>query len=161
MSNEPQAPSVGEADARAGWILPALAGVLAFYVLWMGETLAWNHQAGHYWYFLAPWWTPTSLKFLAIAALAAAGFRFLGARFRGGAAWTLAAVLLGGSSGVLARRGASWAASAVGFDHPSFMFRLKEFGDLFPFALGATVRGGMRAPSISWASPAARTGSAC
>ena len=137
MSNEPQAPSVGEADARAGWILPALAGVLALYVLWMGETLAWNHQEGHYWYFLAPWWTPTSLKFLAIAALAAAGFRFLGARFRGGAAWMLAAVLLGGQL---------WCARAAwrvvggqvpwGFDHPSFMFRLKEFGDLFPFALG-------------------------
>ena len=128
---------VGAAPERRWWLLPALAAVLAAYVLWMGETLAWNHQHGPYWYFLGPWWTPTSLRYLAMAAALAAGFFFAGARLRRGMPWALAAVLLGGQI---------WSALAAwrivggqvpwGFDHPSFMFRLKEFGDLFPFALG-------------------------
>ena len=120
------------------WLLPVLAGVLAAYVLWMGETLAWNHQRGAYWYFLAPWWTPTSLKFLAIAAGAAAACHFAGdARRRRWLPWFLGALLLGGQ---LANARAAWGVVGGqvpwGYDHPSFMFRLKEFGALFPFALG-------------------------
>lgn len=120
------------------WLLPALAAVLAAYVLWMGETLAWGHQRGAYWYFLAPWWTPTSLKFLAIAAGTAAVCFFAGdARRRRWWPWVLGALLLGGQ---LASARAAWGVVGGqvpwGFDHPSFMFRLKEFGALFPFALG-------------------------
>ena len=74
MSNE------GQPKAAAGrwWALPALAGILAIYVLWMGESLAWHDQHGVYWFFLAPWRTPTSLKFLALAAGIAAVCRFAG-----------------------------------------------------------------------------------
>jgi len=120
------------------WLLPALAAVLAAYVLWMGETLAWGHQRGAYWYFLAPWWTPTSLKFLAIAAGTAAAAYFAGdARRQRALPWALGALLLGGQ---LASARAAWTIVGGqipwGFDHPSFMYRLKEFGDLFPFALG-------------------------
>ena len=115
-----------------------MAGILAVYVLWMGESLAWHHQAGHYWYFLAPWFTPTSLKFLVLAALAAAACRFgASARGRRWMPWALLVLLLGGQI---------WCARTAwrivggqvpwGFDHPSFMYRMKEFGDLFPFALG-------------------------
>ena len=134
MSNE------GQPKAAAGrwWALPALAGILAVYVLWMGESLAWHDQHGVYWFFLAPWRTPTSLKFLALAAGIAAVCRFAGdERCRRWLPAALLALLLGGQF---------WCARAAwgvvggqvpwGFDHPSFMFRLKEFGALFPFALG-------------------------
>ena len=120
------------------WILPALAGILAVYVLWMGESLAWRHQRGAYCFFLAPWWTPTSLKFLALAAGTALAAFFAGDDLRRrGWPWALGALLLVGQ---LACVRAAWSVVGGqvpwGFDHPSFMFRLKEFGALFPFALG-------------------------
>lgn len=134
MSNDRQP----KATADRWWMLPALAGILAVYVLWMGETLAWHHQHGPYCFFLAPWWTPTSLKFLAIAAGTAVAVRFAGAeRTPRMWPWALGALLL---IGQLACARAAWGIVGGqvpwGFDHPSFMFRLKEFGALFPFALG-------------------------
>ena len=124
-------------DASRWWILPLLAAGLAVYVLWMGQSLAGSQQRAHYWFFLAPWWPSTSLKFAAISAALAAAFFFAGARRRRWMPHLLAAVLLGGQ--ILAAR-AAWGvvggAVPWGFDHPSFLFRLKEFGDLFPFALG-------------------------
>ena len=93
MSNDRQP----NETAGRWWVLPALAAIMALYVLWMGETLAWHHQHGAYWFFLAPWWTPTSLKFLAIAAAAAVAARFAGdARGRRGWPWVLGGLLLGG-----------------------------------------------------------------
>lgn len=136
MGEHPEEPGVAD-DTQHGWLLPLLAAVLAVYVLGMGESLAWNHQHGHTWYFFAPWWTSTSLKFLALSAALAAAFHFGGARLRRWLPAILALVLLGGQI-----RAAQLAWGVVGgtvpwgFDHPSFMFRLKEFGDLFPFALG-------------------------
>ena len=134
MSNDRQP----NETAGRWWVLPALATIMALYVLWMGETLAWHHQHGAYWFFLAPWWTPTSLKFLAIAAAAAVAARFAGdARGRRGWPWVLGGLLLGGQL-VCARAAWGIVGGQVpwGFDHPSFMFRLKEFGALFPAALG-------------------------
>ena len=134
MSNDRQP---REAPGRWG-LLPALAGILAVYVLWMGETLAWHQQHGAYWFFLAPWWTATSLKFLALAAGVAVVCRCAGdERCRRGWPWALGALLL---IGQLACARAAWSVVGGqvpwGFDHPSFMFRLKEFGALFPSALG-------------------------
>lgn len=123
--------------AWRGWGLPLLALLLLVYVLWMGQGLARHNQFGHYWFFLAPWWTNTSLKFVALTATLAVVFHRGGARLRRYFPWGLGALLLGSQLvfahaawGVL-RGNVPW-----GFDHPSFMFRLKEFGDLFPFALG-------------------------
>jgi hypothetical protein len=119
------------------WVLPLLAVALALYVLWMGQGLAFHNQHGTYWFFLAPWWTNTSVKFIAMSAVLAAVIFWGGARLRLWMPWVLAALLLGGQ--LLCAR-AAWGVLRGtvpwGFDHPSFMFRLKEFGDLFPFALG-------------------------
>ena len=137
MSHEEQPKAAASSPDPRWWLLPALAGILAIYVLWMGETIAWNDQRGHHWYFLAPWWTSTSLKFLALSAGLAAVFHFGGARGRRGLPVALAAVLLGGQ--IWCAR-AAWnivgGATPYGIDHPSFLLRLKEFGDVFPGALG-------------------------
>ncbi len=137
MSKDGKSGDAAGAAVPRWWLLPLLAALLAAYVLWMGEGLAWSHQKNHYWFFLAPWWTVTSLKYLAISAGLAAAFFFARERLRRWMPLALAAVLLGGQ--ILAAR-AAWGelsgAIPWGFDHPSFMFRLKEFGDLFPFALG-------------------------
>ena len=134
---QPHKADLGIAEMRPWWLLPLLVAVLAGYILWMGETLAWNHQRGHYWFFLAPWWTTTSLKFLAISGVLGTLFHLAGDRIRRWLPRGLAGLLLGGQCW-LAR--AAWRTLGGnvpwGFDHPSFMFRLKEFGDLFPFALG-------------------------
>ena len=119
------------------WLLPLLAAILVVYLLWMGETLAWNHQRGHHWYFLAPWNTANSLKFLAGSAGLGAILYLGGEKIRRWLPAGLLALLLGCQlwSARLAWRivggTVPW-----GFDHPSFMFRLKEFGELFPGALG-------------------------
>lgn len=128
---------VGAPADRRGWLLPALAALLAVYVLWMGQGLDRTQQHGAYWYFLAPWWTDTSLKFLAIAATLAVGSFFAGAR---GRRWMPGVLLFLLLAGQIRCAMAGWRIVGGqvpwGFDHPSFMFRLKEFGDLFPFALG-------------------------
>ena len=119
------------------WLLPLLAAALAVYLLWMGESMAWSHQRSHHWYFLAPWWTPTSLKFLAGSAGLALALYLGGERVRRWLPAGLLALLLG--SQVWSARlawGIVGGTVPWGFDHPSFMFRLKEFGDLFPGALG-------------------------
>lgn len=119
------------------WLLPLLAAALAVYLLWMGESMAWSHQRSHHWYFLAPWWTLTSLKFLAGSAGLALALYLGGERVRRWLPAGLCALLAGSQvwSAQLAWRivggTVPW-----GFDHPSFMFRLKEFGELFPWALG-------------------------
>ena len=79
-----------------------------------GETLAWHHQHGAYWFFLAPWWTPTSLKFLAIAAAAAVAARFAGdARGRRGWPWVLGGLLLGTGCLFLARHRSSLGGATI------------------------------------------------
>ena len=133
MSNDGQPRAAGR-----WWILPALAAVLALYVLWMGQLVARSGQHANYWFFLAPWWRATSVKFLALAVGLAVACRFAGdVRCRRWLPWALGLLLLGGQ---LASARAAWGIVGGqvpwGFDHPSFMFRLKEFGDLFPFALG-------------------------
>ncbi len=142
MLDMPEITQPGRKDgAEAGpsrrWILPWLVAGLSLYVLWMGGRLAGAHQHGRHWFFFAPWWTSTSVKFLALASLFSAAFFWAGVRLRRWLAWGLAALLLGGQA---------WCARAAwgivggtvpwSFDHPSFLFRLKEFGALFPFALG-------------------------
>ena len=136
MSREEQ-PEGARGAAWRGLAFPLLAVAMGAYVLVMGQGLARHNQFGHYWFFLAPWWTNTSLKFVALSAALAAAFFWGGARWRRWMPWVLGALLLG-SQLVFAR--AAWGVLRGtvpwGFDHPSFMFRLKEFGDLFPFALG-------------------------
>ncbi|MGD9612058.1 MAG: hypothetical protein AB7V22_04065 [Kiritimatiellia bacterium] len=120
------------------WMLPLLAAGLAGYVLWVGAGTEWPGQIGHYWFRLAPGGLRLRLEFIAVAAVAAATFRLGGPRFRRRLPAVLAVLLLGGQAlfagaalGVL-RGGMPW-----GVDHPAFMFRLKEFGAVFPFALGS------------------------
>ena len=76
MLNDIQLGKENETLAPRGWILPLLAVALAGYVLWMGQGLAWNQQQGHYWFYLAPWWTNTSVKFIAISVALSVIFFF-------------------------------------------------------------------------------------
>ncbi len=131
--------STEETTAGAGregrW--PVLAGLLVLYVFWLGHGLPPREPCPHPWSFLAPWWWVSSLKFLALAAALAGLGVWGGSRFRRGLPVLLGLLLLGGqawcalSAGQVVRGTVPW-----GFDHPSFLFRLKEFGDLFPSALG-------------------------
>ena len=83
MSKEGQARTESPRGAAVrGWGLPLLALALALYVLGMGQALAWSQQHHYYWFFLAPWWTATSAKYLAVSLGLAAGFYFGGARLR-------------------------------------------------------------------------------
>ena len=137
MSNEEQPVAVGGANPLRGWGPPLLAAALAAFALATGQYVAWHGPNAPHCFFLAPWWTQTGAKYVAISAALAAAFFFGGARVRRGLPAALAALLLGGQ---LAVARAAWGVVGGtvpwGFDHPSFMFRLKEFGDLFPFALG-------------------------
>ena len=136
MSNEAQEEAAA-AGAWRWWILPALVLAMSAYMLWMGETLVLHQQHGLYWFFFAPWWASTSLKFLAVSAGLAAVLFFGRERARRWLPAGLAVLLLGGQIWC-ARAAWSVVGGAVpwGFDHPSFLFRLKEFGGLFPGALG-------------------------
>ena len=137
MDKTPEADRSAAAGPRP-WILVALALGMALAVLWLGWRLDGSHQKDHYWFYLAPWDNATSLKYLACAALAALAWRGFGDRLRRWLPALFAAILLGAQ--------VWYAATALrtlggrvpwGFDHPSFMFRLQEFGELFPFAIGA------------------------
>lgn len=139
MSRQPaQADRTG--SRRISWpalALPWAALALAVYVLWMGQALAWSNQTANYWFFLAPWWTATSVKYAVLLAFFAAVFRFGGDRVRRATPAVLALLLLGSQLlffhaawGVL-RGTFPW-----GFDHSSFMYRIHEFGDVFPAAIG-------------------------
>ena len=136
MSREEQ-PEKGRSCAWRRWALVGLPVVLMMYVLWVGQGLAWNNQFGRYWFYLAPWWTNTSVKYVVLSGILSVLFFWGGEKVRRWAPGWLG-VLLIASQFVFAFSawGALRGAVPWGFDHPSFMFRLKEFGDLFPFALG-------------------------
>lgn len=138
MSKEGQARTEGaRGAAMRGWGLPLLAVALALYVLGMGQALARSQQHHYYWFFLAPWWTATSVKYVAISLGLAVGLHFGGARVRRWLPAALAAWLLWSQwTFTQAAWGVVGGTVPWGFDHPSFMYRLKEFGALFPFALG-------------------------
>ena len=127
-SSTPNASSIR--PGRPG-LLPVLAGLLALWTLWLGPA------GGRPWFFLAPWFPDTTWKFLALAAGLAVLLHWRGGRLGHWLPAALAALLIGGQA-VCAR--AAWGVLRGtvpwGFDHPSFMYRLKEFGDLFPGALG-------------------------
>ncbi len=116
---------------------PGAAVALAAYVLWMGQALAFSEQQAPYWFFLSPWWTATSVKYLVAAGALAAAFRFGGERLR--RAMPLVLLLLLAGSQVLILRAALGTLHGTfpwGFDHSSFMYRIHEFGDVFPSAIG-------------------------
>jgi len=109
---------------------------------WTGVMLLW----GLFWlkggddphFFWSPWGWSAALKAAAVAVLAAGALWAAGRGVNGEkrVAWGLAAlfvavqaVWLKGAWSVL--RSGTW-----GFDHPSFMFRVWEFGKVFPGALG-------------------------
>lgn len=128
--SKPGQPEDNCAGPRGGKCFLLLAAAMGIYVLGMG-------YKGYYWFALAPWWADTSFWYVAIALVLAAGLFWFGARLRRWLPAGLAAFLLGSQMlyartawGVL-RGHIPW-----GFDHPSFMYRLKEFGEVFPFALG-------------------------
>lgn len=123
--------STPNASSIRPWLLPALAGLLALWTFWLGPV------TGRPWFFLAPWFPATTVKWLALAAGLAGLLHWRSGRLVRWLPAALAALLVGGQAacaraawGVL-RGTVPW-----GFDHPSFMYRLKEFGDLFPGALG-------------------------
>ena len=123
--------------AWCGWAFLLLPILLMGYVLWIGQGLAWNNEFGRYWFYFAPWWTNTSVKYVALSGILSAFCFWGGERVGRWASWGLGLLLIASQWGfALSAWGALRGAVPWGFDHPSFMFRLKEFGDLFPFALG-------------------------
>lgn len=107
------------------------------YVVWMGQGLAWSGQVRNHWFYLGPWWTTSTVKFLALSILLAAGLR--ASAGRGGRYRTagLALLLLAGQAVLIhAAWGVLRGTFPWGFDHPSFMYRIREFGDVFPRAIG-------------------------
>ena len=119
------------------WRLPALAGLLVLYVLWMGQGIPPREPCPHPWFFLAPWWLATTWKYLLLAGTLAAALFWGGERVQRRLPAVLVVLLVGGQLWV------AWTAWETvggnvpwGFDHPSFMFRFNEFANLFPFALG-------------------------
>ena len=137
MSTAGKSIETGKANPRREWGPPLLAAAMAVYVLGLGETLARNPQRIPPCFFLAPWGAFAGIEYLAVAAALAAAFFLGGARGRRWLPAALATLLLG-SQFLFARAAWGVVGGTVpwGFDHPSFMFRLKEFGDLFPCALG-------------------------
>ena len=128
-TEQPDAPALSPSAGR--WLFWLAAG-LGLYVLGTG----WR-MAAHPWFFLAPWGPAATAGFVALSVVLAAAFFVAGARGRRWIPAVLAATLLGGQIWCArAAWGVAGGAVPWGFDHPSFMFRLKEFGDLFPFALG-------------------------
>ena len=133
----PEQPEAGGADRSGGW-LALLALAMGGYVLGMGQSLAMNGQHGAYWFFLAPWWTSTTIRYIVAAIVAAAVLHRWGGRLR---PWIPAglALLLVVSQGLFIQ--AAWGVVGGripwGFDHPSFMYRLHEFGRIFPLAIGS------------------------
>ena len=123
--------------ASRGWNIVILAGLLGIYVLWLGQGFPPREPCPHPWSFLAPWWLASSWKYLALVAGLTLLLFLGGERVRRGIPVGLGVLLLGGQCW-LARTAWRTLDGSIpwGFDHPSFMFRLKEFGELFPFALG-------------------------
>lgn len=117
--------------------LPGLGAALLVFVLWLAHGIPPRQPSPYPWAFLNAWWLSTTGKFLALAAVLGTIFFGVGRRFQRWWPWLGAAVLLGAQFGC-ARAAWKIVGRAIpwGFDHPSFMFRLKEFGDIFPFALG-------------------------
>ena len=119
------------------WRLPALAGLLALYVLWMGQGIPPREPCPHPWFFLAPWWLATTWKYLLLAGVLAAALFWGGERVQRRLPAVLVVLLVGGQLWV-ARTAWETVGGNVpwGFDHTSFMFRFQEFANLFPTALG-------------------------
>ena len=127
---------------RMGWmrrerLLPLAAALMAGYVLWMGQGLARSEQHDNHWFFLGPWWTATSIKYLGLAGVLAIGFGWGGDRLRRWFPGILLGLLLGGQLWFACEAlGTLRGTFPWGYDHPSFMYRLHEFGQAFPRAIG-------------------------
>lgn len=118
---------------------PAMPPVLgAVWMLWTGGGKEWNNQMGQWTAGLAPWTGSVALDFVLIAAAAsllAVLLRNLSEKRR---AALLALMLIGGQIAALfAARDIIFDTFPHGIDHPAFMFRVREFGEIFPFALGS------------------------
>jgi hypothetical protein len=115
-------------------LLPALA---LLYAIWLGGGVEWNNMMGQFWVRLEPWLPSLRLDLLALALLAALLFRLGGTRLRRRMPLLLGLLLAGGQIACLQ---AAWkfvsGPMPWGIDHPAFLFRLKEFRELFPLALG-------------------------
>jgi hypothetical protein len=136
MSRDEQTGSGTEA-AGGWWGVPLLAVAMGLYVLWMGQGLVLSGPPGKYWFYLAPWWTQTSIKFIGMSIVFGAVCWAGRTRLGRGLPWVFAFLFLGGQ---LIYAVSAWRVVGGtvpwGFDHPSFMFRLKEFGEVFPGAIG-------------------------
>ena len=117
-------------------LLAALPFILcAAWTLFVGNGDVWNRQMGQWPAGLKAWTGSLAIDFIILAIPAAAAAFLL--RKRGMSAFL--AVLL--AAGQLAALRAAWPSIAGvfphGIDHPGFMFRVREFGAIFPAALGS------------------------
>ena len=109
---------------------------LAVWVLGMGQWWLARTWGSPDWFFLMPWAKRTGWLLVVLAAVAGAAICLGRKRVARWMPWALGLGLAGAQCW--------WSAAAWqvvkkvpwGFDHPSFMFRLWEFGKVFPGALG-------------------------
>jgi len=125
-------PDLAEAVLRRVAVLALLMGI---YVLWMGMHC--EGYVGTYWFYYSPWWLKTGIKFALGSLILSAAFYKWSDRVQRWVPWAfgllliLAQVVLATAAWKTMDGGVPW-----GFDHPSFMYRLHEFGSQFPGALG-------------------------
>lgn len=113
----------------------------AFCIAWMayiGKGRTWGSQIGQWTAGIPPWFGNVAFDFAAMA-LAFSAVLFLLRRHVTSRrmAWLLAFMLVAGQiAAVLAARKIVFGTFPHGIDHPAFMFRVREFGEIFPRALG-------------------------
>ena len=110
---------------------------MGLYVIAAGMAVAKGIRGAPSWMFLTPWAAGASLKLAGTAALFA-GLLALGRRYGTRPVQGLFLFLLLGAQATITSY--AWPIVRMvpcGFDHPSFMFRIWEFGQVFPGALGS------------------------
>ena len=125
--------------------LPWLSALILVLTLGGGMQHIWNNQLGQWAAGLIPWTVDLRLDFvlmtLGAAALAAVVsrclHRFSGRRMDGMAPILLVGLLVVQVLCVVAAWPVAVGPMAQGIDHPAFLFRLHEFYQVFPFALGS------------------------
>lgn len=133
MSGLEQVGAAGGKTGRAGTAGACIAFVLAAaWTVWLGGL----EGGGKPWALFAPWHGGTTAKALVAVLAVAAGLRLAGKR---GAKWFPRLLLAGFAASQCVLAWSAWTVARKvpwGFDHPSFMFRVWEFGKVFPGALG-------------------------
>lgn len=118
---------------------PAIPPVLcAVWMLRMGGGKTWNNQMGQWPAGLAPWTGSVALDFVIVAVVASILMAFLkNISDKRRTALLILMMLAGQFAALIAAGNIISGTFPQGIDHPAFMFRVREFAEIFPFALGS------------------------